>query len=181
IDYENGRLELFDLDQPKLVVRVGTRDGTLTQISFGSIDPTRRHRYARVGTDDAVFLTPAEAFFALNRPLDDLRERRVFPALDEGLTAIEYRRAPAMDAEGNETPEIRERYAVDAEGVWWIESPIRARANQAKLRALAEELSLLRGSNYIDAPSDLGDYGLDRPFATVTPYAGEAPAGVLAI
>lgn len=181
IENDAERLELFELDEPKLTVRVGTSTGTLTQLEFGAIDPTRRHRYTRVGTNADVFLTPAEAFFAFNRPLLDLRERRAFPAIESGLTAIEYRRAPATDVDENVTPAINERYTLDAEGIWWIESPVRVRANQQKLRALAEELSLMRGDRYIDEPADTSQYGLDTPFASITPYAGDTAAGTLNI
>ena len=181
IENDAERLELFELDLPKLTVRVGTEGGSLTQLEFGAIDPTRRHRYTRAGTNTDVFLTPAEAFFAFNRPLLDLRERRVFPAIESGLTAIEYRRAAATDIDDNVTPALNERYTLDADGIWWIESPVRARANQQKLRALAEELSLMRGDNYIDEPANTSEYGLDAPFASITPYAGDTAAGTLNI
>jgi len=181
IDENAERLELFELDEPALIVRVGTSSGTLTQLEFGAIDPTRRHRYTRVGTGSEVFLTPADAFFAFNRPLLDLRERRVFPGIGDALTAIEYRSAASEDANGNVSPAFTERYALDDEGIWRIESPAEARANQQKLAALAEELSLMRGENYIDDPAGLGQYGLDTPFATLTAYADGQPAGTLQI
>lgn len=153
---------LYGLESPSL--RVFAHHGqTLTQIDFGRLDPTQTYRYAR-SAGEGLFLAPAEAYEELNKSLLDLRDRRIFRAGDAGFSRIEYH-AAANDARPEPVDIVFER---QPDGGWLMTSPISAAASREKLDALASELQLLRGRRYIDQPENLADYGLAKPFATIT-------------
>jgi hypothetical protein len=167
----------FGLAEPRVSVIVGTAQGVARQIDFGGLDPTQRHRYLRM-SGVGVFLSSAEFFSIMNRSLLELRDRRVFTNLADGLHRFEYERYLVQsedDAELNE--EIRQRmagihdvYAKDESGRWRMAQPAEAAARQDRLEALERVLPTLGGRAYVDEPEDPADYGLDRPFARMTAY-----------
>lgn len=179
IDEDVNDPSAYALDDPRLSVIVGTKEGALTEIAFGALDPTERHRYTRIG-DGGVFLCAADTFARLDRSLINLRDRRMFTHLDEGVTRIDYERLATRvndetaidDAEvASRTTAIDESYAINDEGEWRLVEPVDARARQDVLVPLARILQSLGGREFIDEPDALANYGLDPPFARLTAYA----------
>jgi hypothetical protein len=179
-------LESFGLAPPELTVVVGTRQGVARQLDFGGLEPTQRHRYVQT-PEDGIFLTTAELFSIMNRTLAELRDRRLFRNLSEGLAKLEYKRyiVSTEDEEGL-SDDMRERtagiddvYVKDASGPWRLASPVEARARQDRLEALERVLPSLGGRAFIDDPEDLSDYGLDQPFARMTVYGSDGTGDTL--
>jgi len=170
-------LAAFELDTPRLTIEVTENGGAMHRVAFGGLDPTQRHRYARLDDGD-VFLARAEFFSALDRPLIDLRDRRIFTNLSEGLTRVDYERLPVeadADAPLDEntkqlTAAIHESYEKDSAGEWRMTVPVEARAWQDRLKLLERALQTAQGQSYVDAPESLGDYGFSTPFSTLTVY-----------
>ncbi len=170
-------LSIFELATPRLSVEVGTRAGVLQQINFGGLDPMQRHRYAQLG-GGGVFLARAELFSALDRALLDLRDRRIFTNLGEGLTRVDYERLPVETGDGATLDEnvkqaataIHETYAKNEAGEWRMTLPAEARAREDLLKKLEAALVELAGREYVDEPESLDDYGLATPFSRLTAY-----------
>ena len=172
----------YGLGTPPLSVIAGTKQGQLIQVAFGALDPTQVNRYARIG-DGQVFLTPAGAFNALNRRLDELRDRRLLTHVGEGIVQVEVKRRETEGVEEIEDPRlaarakgIDESYALGDDGHWRMTLPVQAESRQDKIKALVSYLEFATGRHYIDAPRNLSDYGLAPPYAEVTVHnpTGEA-------
>lgn len=182
IDTSPQNLSSYQLDPPLVSIVVATKRGQLNRIAFGSLDPTQVNRYARMG-DGQIFLAPARAFNSLNRKLKDLRDRRVFHFVGEGIASIDFKRHAAEGADEIDDPRlakraqaIEETYTFANLELWRLTKPIDALANQDKLNALASQLRFASGRHYIDEPESLSDYGLDPPFAELIVHSvsGEA-------
>ncbi len=167
----------FELDAPKLSIVVTPRAGEPQTIAFGALDPTQRNRYARLA-DGTIFLARAELFSALDRTLLDLRDRRIFTNLGDGLTRIDYDRLPVKTDDSapldediqRRTDAIHESYEKNAAGEWRMTRPFDARAWQARLELLERALQTISGGEYVDRPESLADYGLSTPSPTLTAY-----------
>ncbi len=164
----------YQLDPPLLSIAFTTTDNQRYQIAFGSLDPTQVNRYASMGNGE-VFLAPVRAYNALNRKLQDLRDSRLFPYMDEGITGIDFKRHGAEGADDIEDPRLAQRaqaieetYTIVNLERWRLTKPIDVAANQDKLNALAYQLRFTQGRGYVDEPESLSDYGLDPPYAQLT-------------
>ncbi len=176
IDAGTDALADYQLEAPVLSVIFGTKQGQLSQVAFGALDPTQVNRYARLG-EGQVFLCPARFFQALNRGLQELRDTRMFAHLGEGVERIDFERHATEGADEIEDPGmaarargIDETYVLAEDGEWRLSKPVDATASQAKLDALASWLRFATGRGYIDEPESLSDYGLDPPYAELTAY-----------
>ncbi|HIJ64886.1 MAG TPA: DUF4340 domain-containing protein [Candidatus Hydrogenedentes bacterium] len=167
-------LEKYELDEPELVVRGALVDGGNVEVRFGVVDPTQRFRYAQSG--QPVFLVKTDAFFELNRSLDDLRFRNVFDISEEGITRIEYARIhpEERDAEGGYVESTAAVVAKGADGRWHMLEPVEALADNEYVGEVAKFLEYERGTDYIDAPESIEDYGLAPPRFRVTVVSGVA-------
>ncbi len=177
IDGAEDDLASFELDPPRLTVIAATKQGAAYQIDFGGLDPTQRHRYHRMA-GQGVFLSTADWFSIMNRNLGELRDRRLFHNLADGLERLEYKRYLVASEDGADvSTELQKRmagiddaYAKDSAGQWRLVSPVDALARQDALEVLARVLPSLGGRAFIDAPENLADFGLDHPFARLTVF-----------
>ena len=166
-------LAAYELKDPFLSVIVGTEEGDVHEIEVGMMAATQDNRYARVG--NRVILIPQPAVAELDRPLNDLRERHIILPGEDGITKLEYVRVyTGGDAVGSDGgPEIgdesvRIAFERNSDGAWRMTSPVDAPANQERVEALVTDLQYMVGRSYIDAPENLGDYGLNPPGAKIT-------------
>lgn len=181
--------DITDLAQYGLEPPVLTLNGTLDSgesfaLQLGDIDILERHHYARLNGGN-VFLITTEAFFELNRSLLELRHRYLVADREEKIRELEFARiwsgAPAEKEEGEkESGEERTYPEVGAESVlirvergtddapWKLTSPVDALANYEKVEALSETLQYAVCTEFIDAPENLADYGLDPPKARLS-------------
>ncbi|HPX86947.1 MAG TPA: DUF4340 domain-containing protein [Candidatus Hydrogenedentes bacterium] len=181
--------DITDLAQYGLEPPVLTLNGTLDSgesfaLQLGDIDILERHHYARLNGGN-VFLITTEAFFELNRSLLELRHRYLVADREEKIRELEFARiwsgAPAEKEEGEkESGEERTYPEVGEESVlirvergtddapWKLTSPVDALANYEKVEALSETLQYAVCTEFIDAPENLADYGLDPPKARLS-------------
>ncbi len=161
-------LARFGLAEPALRVAADLSGHAPVEVIFGDTEPTERFRYAQVD-GGPVILVDSTQYFELNRSLDDLRMRFLMDNHKASLLRIEF--SPIYTGEGSEAfqgkaPEIGtlgQRVVVEREAAgkpWRILEPRDMPANQKVLNELAVELQNTMGSNFIDEPEDLADYGL---------------------
>ena len=160
-------LRIYGLDDPPLQLTVEA-NGEIVQMNVGNLDPTQNNRYAQLG-DGEVFLLPANMPEAFYQPLDNLRDTRVFPGMEEGVDRIQYQRfgvpSDVDTVQGAEA--IDEAYVLTDAGDWMMIEPQEAVVFQNEILHLVNDLGFLRGANYVDAPAALSDFGLDPPWARI--------------
>lgn len=181
IDPSPEDLAAYGLDKPVLAVTITEAGEKAVELTFGVIEPTQTFRYARAD-DGPVFLVSAEAFHEFDRPLELLRYPYVVTVGEEGVTRLEFSRFwkdAAEEGDASKARAVGEESLVvaverGADGQWRLVSPVDAQADQEAVNELVKEIQYARGRNYIDAPENLEDYGLDPPGARITVYCGKA-------
>lgn len=166
---------VYGLADPALTVRARSAAGAAHFLRFGSLEPTQNYRYAQLD-DGPVFLVTKQAFFELDRPLNDLRNRFLVNDRNAALLRIDF--SWIWTGRGSmtmEDPPIpgEESVAVtvvrkDAASPWRMMSPLEATANQELVEELAREIQFAVGENFVDNPGALSAYGLDPPVARIT-------------
>ena len=163
-------LTLYGLTDPPLSVTVETAQKELIQLDIGTADPTQNNHYAKLASGE-IFLLPVQMAKTLYRSLDELRDRRVFPLDATKIDTVRYVRYPVDDQDDDLEPEpgIDEEYVLKAaENKWYFTKPGNALVNLREIVTLLNEAQQLRGIEFIDSPSALGDYGLNPPWAKLT-------------
>lgn len=160
-------LAAYGLDAPALQIEALLNNGETMFLTFGALEPTQRHRYARLN-EGSLFLVGTDTFFELNRSLQDLRHRYLVRDRETPLTRIAFawiwtdppREDGARRVEtGQESVTIvAERASVDAP--WRVVSPFNALARHETIQALANELQFAVCNDFVDEPESLADYGL---------------------
>ncbi|MBI2433901.1 MAG: DUF4340 domain-containing protein [Candidatus Hydrogenedentes bacterium] len=165
----------YGLAEPALVVRAEVEDAAPLALRFGVLDPTQRYRYAQQDSGP-IFLADKNAFFELNRSLDELRHRFLVNDRESPLKYIEFVRIwtgrektdletpPAIGEESTRVVLHRD----DPAGSWRMVEPVEAPANQETVEKLAAEIQFAMGRNFVDTPESLYDYGLEPPRARLT-------------
>ncbi len=165
----------YGLDTPALTVRARLASGEKVHLSFGSLDPTESFRYAQQD-GGPVFLVTKNAFFELDRSLNDLRDRFLWNDRESPLRRFEFariwtgRKETAMDnppAIGAESVTVVfERPS--SEAPWQMRAPVEAPANQEKVDELVKQVQYAVGEGYVDKPASLNEYGLDPACLRIT-------------
>lgn len=169
IEASPDELALYGLDDPPLTIVIGTSRKDLIQLDVGTADPTQNHHYAKLASGE-VFLLPAPMAQALYRSMDELRDRRVFPAVDYTVDRIHYKRFTVdVPDDGLEPiPGIDEEYVLGDDDEWRITQPIDVLAFQGEMLHLTNQVQYLSSFDFIPLPDALGDYGLDPPWAKLS-------------
>lgn len=172
-------LDQYGLQKPVLKVSAKTQDGKTAALSFGSLDPTKKYRYA-LGEDGAVFLVTPENFFELDRSLLTLRDRYLFEHIEDGITRLEFARirpSASTDGAAGSSEMVEESVPVIVEmgdnGQWHVLEPVTGLADQEMVQNLIGEVQYAVGRGYVDQPENLSDYGLDPPKARITVRCGK--------
>ncbi|NLV39711.1 MAG: DUF4340 domain-containing protein [Candidatus Hydrogenedentes bacterium] len=171
----------YGLDVPALTVTVEAGDAAPATVVFGDVEPTQRHRYARLN-GGPLLLADTREFFEVNRSLEELRHR--FLVEDREADILEFRfawiwtgtdAAPPEDqpAVGEESTEVVVRRAAAGEP-WRLEAPLDAMADQEKVDEVVKEVQFAVGREFVDAPENLSDYGLSPAAARITVVDGKS-------
>jgi hypothetical protein len=123
--------------------------------------------YARISNDTKapVILVPSTLHAALNRKLDDLRDRAVFydlPTNPIDTLAFRSEHLPPNTTLQDFSLKLKEQK-------WVFERPFNARANSDKINEFINQLTSLNSISFItDSPNTLDKFGLDTPTYQIT-------------
>jgi|GEM_PF-2643093 len=145
---EPDAVKQFGLDKPSVTATLKTSSGKEFRLSVGYINPTQSSYFVRPEQGD-VFLMSADIVEIVNQGLNYFRDRRVSRLNAEDVVLL------------NISQKIK--FKKDPVSGWWIESPFRTRAKDEDVERLAEQISGLRISEFIDEYQDMKKYGLDIP------------------
>jgi hypothetical protein len=149
-------LSEFGLRQPEIVLtfRAGDHDRTLL---IGHISPIEKGYYVTTGGDGRVFLISGDDKRALDRPLIDLRDKKLFT-----LKTDQVRRV-IIERKG-------ERWVLDKkEGRWIFESHEDLKIDPEKVEVFVRPILWAEAQSFEkEKAADLKPYGLDTPQARVS-------------
>ncbi|MFM1919408.1 MAG: hypothetical protein RLZZ303_1042 [Candidatus Hydrogenedentota bacterium] len=164
----------YGLDIPVLQVEASV-NGEEVSLRFGALEPTQERRYALLG-EASLFLVHKNAFFELNRSLEDLWNKFTVDDREANILRLEFAQIwtgegdSAMEnppAVGEESPPIiAAREAVDKP--WKLIAPRQAAANQEIINAIVQELQFAVGRKFIDNVESLADYGMQPARLRIT-------------
>jgi hypothetical protein len=158
---------VYGLEDGAKVVRFRAA-GTDRELRIGKKTPVGANQYAATGPSGTVYTVPSYKATSLEKPLDDLRERRPLRFDRGGIARVEA----TWDGGGV----VLEK----KEGGWRMVSPMDTEADDETVETLLSDLVFLRSSGFIDQPPPDAQVGLDRPAYRVAvvdaPEEGKAPA-----
>jgi hypothetical protein len=157
---------VYGLDDAAKVVRFRAAGGD-HELRIGKKTPIGANQYAATGPSGAVYTIASYRATSLEKPIDDLRERRPLRFDRNGVARIE-----ATWQDGGVVLERKD-------GVWRITSPLDTEADGETVETLLSDLVFLRGSGFVDQPPPDAQVGLDQPVYRVAvvdaPQEGKQP------
>lgn len=153
----------YGLDKPSLVLTVLTADGE-TVLELGGVSPVGSERYARVASQQTVFLLDAETASILDLSLSQLRDKRLVDA-----APLEVQRMTLRGTGG--TMAAVQRLA----DKWQVVAPFSDRADDDVINELVFAFSFLQATDFVEKPGKLGTYGLDKPVLQIELVTGTPP------
>ncbi|MEO5378410.1 MAG: DUF4340 domain-containing protein [Magnetococcus sp. DMHC-6] len=149
----------FGLDKPEAILTVTTKENQTLTIVQGSLAPTKRHHYLRLGEQGPILLVEETHLSGLKQTLNQLRDKRLLPELEGQLP----QRLTLHRKEGTLKLEKRSNEQ------WWMEQPVADRAADNRVQVWINALTLANGSGFQTAqPPENPDWTL-----TLTPNKGE--------
>ena len=137
-------------------VSASTGAGESVALRLGGDAPVGGLRYVWLGDEGPIVTVDSADAAALSHELINLRDRRV------ALAGIDQVTGFSLEVEGA----LVARAAREA-GEWKILEPVAARADESRVRRLIQDAVLARALEFVDRPSSLAPYGLDRPEVAV--------------
>ncbi len=161
IEGKAEKLDVYGLDKPEAVVTVGLTNGkTLPALKLGKTAPIGFSAYAQIEGETEVKIVPSVFQSGMKRDVKDLRDKTIIDFKDEEVQGIEIQSAKG------ETELAR-----DGDG-WKIVKPEAHKADPTEVRALLAAIKGVRADDFVDQPTALADYGLDKPRGTIAVVVG---------
>jgi hypothetical protein len=159
VDDQPADLTPFGLKPPTTTITVTTFDKkTLPSIEVGKSTPIGFNAYVRLSNSPAVLLTEGAFSSGMNKTVNDLRDRDLmaFKLDDVQKLIIARDNGPAVE--------------IDRDGDHWkIVKPAPSPADDTAVRMALGTLVNARASDFVsDAPSNVNQYGLEKPHLTAT-------------
>jgi len=144
--------EMTSLNDPPRVVKLSQKEGGKSYVlKIGSRQVLSKKTYVQKEGDASIYLVDADLNQDLRRSLTDYRGKRV--------TEFAQRDAVRIEVTGEQQYTL-----VKSDGKWTVESPIKGRADAAKVSNLLRGVSSLSVMKFVeDAPKNLRPYGLNVP------------------
>ncbi len=143
----------FGLDAPEVRVTVATNRRTVN-VLVGSAAPVGSARYAKLGETDPVYTLGSTEASALQKTLEDLRQREVFPVAIDKVTGLRIVKAGGAEL----------RLEKESEDRWRMIAPFEDEADRWRVSDLIWDLTALEAREFVDDDGkDLSRWGLDRP------------------
>lgn len=157
---------VYGLADGAKVVRFGV-GGAERELRIGKKTPVGANQYAATGAEGSVYTIASYRTTALEKPLDDLRERRPLRFDRSGVARIEV-------AWGDGGVVLEKKG--DA---WRMVSPLDVEADAEAVETLLSDLVFLRANGFVDHPPAGAQLGLDAPAYRVVlvdaPQEGKEP------
>ena len=126
------------------------------ELRIGKKTPVGANDYAATGPSGPVYTVASYRATSLDKPLDDLRERRPLRFDRNGVARIE-----ATWPDGGVVLEKKD-------GAWRMVSPMDTDADSETVETLLSDLVFLRATGFVDQPPPDAQDGLDHPSYRVT-------------
>lgn len=166
VDDQPTDLKQYGLDPARIEVTF-TFAGKAQKLLLGQKTPTGGDLYAKVPDTPRVILVSSYLESTFNKSSFDLRDKTILKIDREKVDRMEI-----------ETPERGLKVAKQG-AEWRITSPVDARADFGAVEGIIGRLNTTpMKSVATPAATDLGEYGLDTPAATVRVTSGSAQAGL---
>lgn len=163
IDENPTDLTEFGLAAPKVEVAFKS-GGQQHRLQLGQKTPSGTDVYARLADQKKVFLVSSFVESTFNKSAFDLQDKSVLKVDREKAEAL------SISAGG---PEMR---FTKANGEWMLAAPIEARAEYSAVDGLLARLGGLQMKSIAAPAPAAGNYGLDKPAATVRIGSGSSQA-----
>ena len=153
IDPKPARLADYGLEPPAAEVSFAAK-GQTHGLRLGAKSPTGTWVYAQETGKPAVFLAPESLLQDARKPVAEFRDKTVvaFEAKDVKGLAIRPPTGPAVEAV---------RKGADD---WELTRPAPVAADRTQVTGLLDKLRTAKIKEFVtEAPTDLGEYGLDKP------------------
>ncbi|RIK99997.1 MAG: hypothetical protein DCC71_19515 [Proteobacteria bacterium] len=157
---------VYGLGDGQKVVRFGA-GGAERELRVGKKTPVGANHYAATGASGSVYTIASFRATSLDKPLDDLRERRPLRFDRDSLQRIEV-----TWQDGGVVLEKKD-------GAWRLVAPLESAADAETVDTLLSDLVFLRATGFVDAPPPDAQVGLDAPAYRVVllsaPQEGKEP------
>ncbi|HVP13026.1 MAG TPA: DUF4340 domain-containing protein [Phycisphaerae bacterium] len=143
--------EQTSLEAPLKIVKLTDKDGKSYVIKIGATQALSKRTYVQREGSDTIYLVDGDLAADLRKSLSDYRSKRI----------AEFNQADAVRVE---VTGDRQYTLVKSDGRWTIDSPVKGRADVAKISSMLKALSGLSVQKFVDdAPKSMRPYGLDPP------------------
>lgn len=168
VDENPSDLSAFGLQTPKASVGFKAGDAQDFQyVQFGAKTPTGSDMYAKLASENKVFLVSGFLETTFDRKTFDLRDKSVLKFDRNGVTGIEV-------ASGGQLVQLAK-----ADDAWRMAKPWQSRGDYGTVEGLVGRLNTGQMKTLVaDNPKDLKTYGLDKPAISVTVSAGSSQAAL---
>ena len=155
IEEQPKDLAAYELDHPKLTVRLTMKGNSQRTVSLGAKNPVDSVFYIRVNNDPRVYLAEGAIGDLSTLTLLDLRDKKLTDF------SIEKVQSASLKTSSLQVEFRKENNA------WKMVQPVQSPASDSEISSLLSSLEGLRATKFVDTPSsDLTEYGLKEPFAS---------------
>jgi hypothetical protein len=142
--------EVYGLGDGASLLRFRAK-GADHELRMGKKTPVGANNYVATGAGGSVYTVATFKVTSLEKPIDDLRERRPIRFDRDGVERIE-----ATWVDGGVVLEKKD-------GTWRLVAPLDAVADSEAVETLLSDLVFLRASSFLDDPPPDAEVGLDKP------------------
>lgn len=166
IDENPSDVAQFGLAAPRVEVAFKAA-GQQKRLQIGQKTPSGTDVYARVADQKRVFLVSSFLESTFNKSAFDLQDKAVLKLDREKVDTL------SISAAGRDTAFAK------ANGEWMIKTPVDSRAEFTAVDGLVSRLGGLQMKAIAAGPAPSGNYGLDKPAATVRIGSGSSQASLV--
>jgi hypothetical protein len=156
IEEQPKNLNAYELENPKMTVRLTLKGNVQRAISIGAKNPIDNVYYIRMNNDPRVYLAEGQ--------VGDLSTITLLELRDKKLTDFSTEKVESAAIKTKDLDVLLQKES----GVWKMVKPVKSPASDAEVSSLLSSLEGLRATQFVDSPSsDLTEYGLKEPVATI--------------
>ena len=151
---DEGELEQFGLDEPDYEI-VLTIPVESQKVTF-SLHQKEDRLLATTSLSSKVIEVEDTILTELEEEVRELRETEVADFYSWEVNRLHLKLG-----------ELDWRLSKDEENNWHFESPVQEKADNSKIQTFIRQIESLEAEEFIDSPSNLKDYGLEKPWGEI--------------